>query len=61
MPDETRSASIMLKLLLFCCSLAETDLTAAKLRTPQQHFAVVTMLLGPLSFKMEIVSKCDAA
>ena len=48
MPDETRSASIMLKLLLFCCSLADTDLTAAKLRTLQQHFAVLTMLLGPL-------------
>ena len=50
----------MLKLLVLCCSLADTDLTAAKMSTLQQQFAVLTMLLGPLSFKMEIVTRCDA-
>ena len=36
MPDETRSAIIiMLKLLILCCSLADTDLTAVNLSTLQ--------------------------
>lgn len=51
----------MLKLLIFCCSLANTDLTAAVLSTPQQQFAVATMLLGPISLRMEMVTGCDAA
>ncbi len=60
MPDQTRSAIITLKLLIFCYSLADTDLNAANLSIFQQQLAVLTMLLGPVSLRMEIMARYDA-
>jgi len=57
MPNQTRDAIVKQKLLIFCYSLAAIDLTAANLITLQQQLAV---LLGPVSLRMEILTKRDA-
>jgi hypothetical protein len=54
MPDGSRIAIAMLKLLMFCHSLAETDSTAANLTTHQHQLSVVTMLLGPVGLQASI-------
>ncbi len=53
-------SSSRLKLLMFCHSLADTDLTAANLTTRQHQLSVVTMLLGPVGLIMKILIRCDA-
>jgi len=60
MPNQTRDAIVKQKLLIFCYSLAAINLTAANLTTLQQQLAVLTMLLGPVSLRMEILTKRDA-
>ena len=53
MPDGSRIAIAKLKLLMFCHSLADTDLTAVNLTTHQQQLSVVTMLPGPVGLRMK--------
>ncbi len=60
MPDGSRIAINMLKLLMFCHSLAATDLAAANLATQQHQFSLITMSLGPVGLRMKIVTRCDA-
>ncbi len=60
MPDGSRIAINMLKLLMFCHSLAATDLAAANLATQQHQLSLVTMFLGPVGLRMKIVTRCDA-
>ena len=60
MPDGCRIAINMLKPLMFCHSLAATDLAAANLATHQHQLSLVTMFLGPVGLSMTIVTRCDA-
>ena len=51
MPDGSRIAIAKLQLVMFCHSLADTDLAAANLTAHQQQLPVVTKLLGPVGLK----------
>lgn len=55
-PDGSRIAVDMLKLLMFCHSLAATDLAAANLATRQHQLSLVTMFLGPVGMRTKIVT-----
>jgi len=50
----------MLKALMFCHTLAATDLAAANLATHRQQLPFVTLFLGPVGFRMKILTRCDA-
>ena len=60
MPDGCKIAINMLKALMFCHSLAATDLAAANLATHQHQLALVTMFLGPVGLRLTIVTRRDA-
>lgn len=43
--------------MMVCHRLADVNLTAANLNTLRQQLAVLTMLLGPVSLRMELLMK----
>ena len=60
MPDGSRVAINMLKLLMFYHPLAATHLAAANLATRQHQLSLFTMFLGPVGLRRKIVTRCDA-